>query len=227
MSESNDYDDIILQNVKRFEEMLKTNEVYFFDSDEYASIARYYLDTGNTSKAEKALSLGLEQYPDNTNLQVVQSEIMILHGKLDEAVEKLEYLHSMDPDNSELLYQLASALSKSGNHRDAINALLSIPGNPDFSYADVTFMLGNEYLMLEEYDKAIEYFTRTLEIDPEDNTALYNLVYCYETQKEHEACIGFLKDFIDRQPYNEVAWHQLGKQYAYLDNDNEALRAFD
>jgi tetratricopeptide (TPR) repeat protein len=223
----NQHDDYILESVKRFEEMLKTDTVYFFDSEEYALIARYYLDNGNVSKAEKATSMGLEQYPDNINLQIVQSEIYILHGKNQDALSILEELQHIEPENPELLYQLATVLSKTGKHREAISVLHSIPKHPDFSFADITFMLGNEYMTIEDFQNASLYFKETLRIDPADTTALYNLIYCYELLEDYEAGIDFLLNFIEDNPYNEVAWHQLGKQYYSLNKYDKALQAFD
>ncbi len=46
-------------------------------------------------------------------------------------------------------------------------------------------------------------------------------------EKEHEQAIDYLNTYIDKNPYCEVAWHQLGRQYFILEMYNEALSAFD
>ena len=84
-----------------------------------------------------------------------------------------------------------------------------------------------EYLFLEDFDNAKLYFMRCLEQDEQDYSALYNIIYCFEYLEEHEAAIDYLNDFLNKNPYCEVAWHQLGRQYFMLDMFKEALTAFD
>ena len=42
-------------SLSKFESMLKTNSVYFFDSIEFEEIIHYYIDSGKTSLAKKAV----------------------------------------------------------------------------------------------------------------------------------------------------------------------------
>jgi tetratricopeptide (TPR) repeat protein len=53
-------------SVQRFEEMLKNQELVFFDLETYESIIDEYVDEGNYQKALKACELALEQYPYST-----------------------------------------------------------------------------------------------------------------------------------------------------------------
>ena len=39
--------------------------------------------------------------------------------------------------------------------------------------------------------------------------------------------LEFLNSYIDKNPYSEVAWHQLGRQYFVLNMFKEALTCFD
>lgn len=43
--------------VSRFELMLKTNELQFFDATEFEEIGQYYIDIANLSMAKKPLKL--------------------------------------------------------------------------------------------------------------------------------------------------------------------------
>ena len=68
---------------------------------------------------------------------------------------------------------------------------------------------------------------KCIDVDFEDYSALYNIVYCFDMEKEHEQAIKYLNSYIDKNPYCEVAWHQIGRQYFIIDKFKEALRAFD
>jgi len=65
--------------------MLKTNNVYFFDSVEFEEIIQHYLDNGKHSLANKAVKLGLEQHPTSIVLKLLKVELLIFEDKLQNA----------------------------------------------------------------------------------------------------------------------------------------------
>jgi tetratricopeptide (TPR) repeat protein len=66
-----------------------------------------------------------------------------------------------------------------------------------------------------------------LEVDIEDQSALYNVVYCFEFLDQQKEAIAYLKEYIEKNPYSEIAWHQKGRlSYGIKDYEN-ALRSFD
>jgi tetratricopeptide (TPR) repeat protein len=68
---------------------------------------------------------------------------------------------------------------------------------------------------------------KCLEHDEHDYSALYNVIYCFDYLEENEAAIDYLNDFLNKNPYSEVAWHQVGKQYYLLKEYKKALASFD
>ena len=64
--------------VSRFELMLKTNELQFFDATEFEEIGQYYIDIANLSMAKKAIEVGLGQHPESTELTLLLVEYYIL-----------------------------------------------------------------------------------------------------------------------------------------------------
>ena len=53
------------QPIAKFESMLKTDDVYFFDSEDFEDIIHHYLNNGKISLAKKAIKIGLKQHPDS------------------------------------------------------------------------------------------------------------------------------------------------------------------
>ena len=56
-------------SLSKFESMLKTNNVLFFDSEEFETIIHHYLNLGKVALAKKAIKLGLDQHPTSVNLR--------------------------------------------------------------------------------------------------------------------------------------------------------------
>lgn len=223
---TNDEEDFFRMSISKFENMLKTNKICFFDSEEFENIILHYLDSGKINLSKKALKLGLDQHPNSIGLKLVQVELFVFENKLDKAEKLLNELQHIDPRNDEVYIQRANIFSKKGNHHKAIECLkVALQYTEDF--ADVYSLLGMEYLFIDEVLDAKEAFIKCLEHDSEDQTALYNVVYCYDFLDNHQEAIEFLEEFIDHNPYSEVAWHQLGRQYYTLKDYRKAIEAFD
>ncbi|WP_255513253.1 lipopolysaccharide assembly protein LapB [Lutibacter sp. Hel_I_33_5] len=206
--------------------MLKTNSVYFFDLVEFEEIIVHYLDCGKHSLANKAVKLGLQQHPTSIDLKLLHVELLIFEGKFDDAAKSVKRLEKIAPENDEVYIQKATILSKGGQHEKAIEAL-KIGLTFSDEQVDLWSLMGMEYLFLDDFENARLSFAKCIDVDYEDYSALYNIVYCFDMQKEHEDAIHFLNSYINRNPYSEVAWHQLGRQYFVLNMFKEALTSFD
>ena len=213
-------------SLSKFESMLKTNKVLFFDSEEFEDIILHYLDMGKSNLAKKALKLGLEQHPKSTGLKLVQVEMLIYDDKLDIAEKMLNELYAIEPTNEEIYIQKANIYSKRDKHEMAVDLLKTALEYTD-DQADVYNLIGMEYLFMDNLEMAKENFKKCLEEDFEDQSALYNVVYCFEFLDQNQEAIDYLKTYIDRNPYSEIAWHQTGRLYYGLKNYELAATSFE
>lgn len=206
--------------------MLKTNKVLFFDGIEFENIILHYIDLGKFNLAKKALAIGMDQHPKNIELMLLKTEILLFEGAYKDAEELLVEIEVLSPENEEIYVQRASIYSKKKKHSLAIALLykaLSVTENT----SEINNLIGNEYLFIMNFKKAKECYIKCLNENQEDYQSLYNLLYCYEKLKQNNEAIIFLRKFIDSDPYNEIAWHQLGKLYAKSNDFNKAMSAFD
>ena len=221
-----DFDDDYQLSLSKFESMLKTNKVLFFDSEEFEEIILHYLDLGKPNLAKKALKLGLDQHPKSTGLKLVHVEMLVYEEKLDQADKLLNELFLIEPTNEEVYIQKAAIYSKRENHEKAVEFLKKALEFTD-DFADVYNLIGMEYLFMDSLELAKENFIRCLEEDLEDQSALYNVVYCHEFLDQNQQAIDYLLKYIDSNPYSEIAWHQVGRLNYILKNYTEAVRCFE
>ncbi|MEN9929402.1 MAG: hypothetical protein RLZZ231_1323 [Bacteroidota bacterium] len=213
-------------SLHKFESMLKTNKVLFFDSEEFEEIILHYLDMGKSNLAKKALKLALEQHPKSTGLKLVQIEMLIFDDKLDLAERMLNELYAIEPTNEEIYIQKANIYSKKDDHNKAVELLNEALKYTD-DLADVYNLIGMEYLFMDNLELAKENFIKCLEEDFEDQSALYNVVYCHEFLDQNKEAIAYLMKYIEKNPYSEIAWHQAGRLYYGLKEYENAVRAFE
>ena len=221
-----EFDDYYNESIYKFESMLKTNGFLFFDSDEFEEIIIYYLDIGNVSLAKKAIAMATNQYPNSIALILLKIELLLLNNDLDQANKLIEKISEIEPLNTEMFIQKAKILSKKKKHQEAINILIKIERDSDL-YFDVLSLIGKEYLFLDDFINAKKYFIRYLDLNQFDYSVLNNVLYCFDSIGDNDSTINYLNSFLETNPYNEIAWHKLGKLYAKENLFKEALTAFD
>ncbi len=214
------------QPIIKFESMLKTDDVYFFDAEDFEDIVHHYLNNGKIALAKKAIKIGLQQHPDATELKLLHVEVLVFEDKLDLAEKMLDELELINSSNEEIYIQRANIYSKKNNHSAAVKLLEKALEISDDGF-DIHSLLGMEHLFMDDFEKAKENFMKCVEFDEEDYASLYNVIYCFEFLEDFDGAIFYLNDYLERNPYCEVAWHQLGKQYCAKKMYKEALGAFD
>ena len=212
--------------LSKFESMLKTNSVFFFDAAEFEEIILHYMNVGKMSLAKKALELGLKQHPLSIELKLVRVEILLYEDNLDEAAKLLYDLETLEPLNDQVYIHKATYFSKKDMHQEAITALKTALIYTD-DEVDVLSQIGMEYLFLEDFETARLNFARCLEVEYDDYSSLYNIIYCFDMLGQHHEAIEYLNTYINENPYCEIAWHQIGRQYYLIENYTDALRSFD
>ena len=214
------------QPIAKFEFMLKTDDIYFFDAEDFEDIIHHYLNKGKVSLAKKAIRIGLQQHPDAIELKLLEVEVMVFENRLEAAEKILDRLQLIDPHNEEIYIQRANILSKKDNHEAAVVMLSQALELSEDSF-DIYSLLGMEYLFMDNFEQAKQNFMKCVDFDDQDYSSLYNVVYCFEFLEDYEGAVHYLNDYLERNPYCEVAWHQLGKQYVTMELYEEAQAAFD
>ncbi len=210
----------------RFESMLKTNDVLFFDSDEFELIIGHYLEVGKMALAQKAVKIALSQHPDSSALKLLKIEILLFENKIEQADSMLNALYELEASNPDVYIHKASVLSKQDRHEEAANLLKSAAEMLEDD-DEIPSLIAMEYMFMEDYEQAKYYFMQCLENDEEDSAALYNIIFCFDFLEQPKQAIEFLNAFLDKHPYSEIAWHQVGLQYMQLKDYERALTSFD
>ena len=112
--------------------------------DLYRHMAACYNGLGNSEQAMAMINAGLEKNPGDANLILEKVNAYLKEGKGAEAVEDLNKLKELDPNNATLYFVLGT-------------------------------IYGDEEKDIYDADKAIENYTRAIEIKPDYYDAMYNL----------------------------------------------------
>jgi tetratricopeptide (TPR) repeat protein len=214
--------------LQRFEEMLNKGDQAYFDPEVFEEIIDYYIGQHDYKKALRALDMALSQHPFSTSLMLLKAELYVSTGKLLKAQEILNKLEQLEPYNPDVYMLKASIYSQQRIFEESVRYLKkAIRYSDEDDLDDLYIDLAVEYENCEKFDKAIECLKHALKRNPENETALYEISYCYELADRNNEAMEFYKNFIDANPYSYLAWHHLGTAYIKDGRLDDSLEAFD
>ncbi len=219
-----DYNNKLTQ---RFEAMLRTNKSYFFDVDEFLDIIDEYIVMANYNMAYKAIEIGLQQHHQSVDIQLYKAELYALDDQLDKAMQLLKELQNQEPDRIEIPMLEAELFSRKHMHREAIAALQKALDLPDHDPQEIYELMTVEYLYLDDYRSALNTALESLRLNPASSTSLYNAITCYDLLDEADKATAFLEEYVDKNPFSEIAWSLLAKKYINQEAYNKALKAIE
>ncbi len=116
------------QSILRFEKMLKNNEFYFFDVDEFEGLIDHYIEIGNPKHALKAVEMGCEQHPSAFSLLLYKAQLLASTHKPRKALEVLNKVEAVEPNNIDVLLIKGTVFSQLREYRKAIDSYrMAIP----------------------------------------------------------------------------------------------------
>ncbi len=163
-----------------------------------------YAEAGDTVSAIKSYLEAVSKDQKNFDAYIQLGLIYSTAGN-PLAIDYFNNALNIDPQSMEALYALAMFYQENGEAEKAIstyNRMLVI--DPANVYAN--YNMGYVHLvLLNDYEQAITYFDKALEIKPDYHEALYNKAYCLELLGEYQAAADL---------YNEVLSIEVNYQKA-------------
>ncbi len=212
--------------IKRYEENLRANSIGYFDIDAYEVIVDHYMEKLKFKKALAAINQAMEQFPFSTGLIAIKAQILSNLEQYEEALELLEKARNLHPMDIEIYLSIGSILSLQGKHKDAISLYEEILSFADDEKDDIYYNIGLAYQSLEEYDKAIESYKKSIEENINHEGSLYELAFCLDIAGQLEGSLSYYRKFIDEDPYSAAAWYNLGIVCNKLEKFDEAIEAY-
>lgn len=214
--------------VKKYEQMRYMNKRIYFDGDEFAMIAKYYIKSKNTVEAERVVNIGLDMHPDSSELMILKAKVLVTSEKYEIAYN---YLSTMaeDETNVDMLLLKFECLIKLHRTSEAKPYLKYILDG-ELSGADYyTFVkeLGYLYNDAEDFDISTMLLERALEVDDTSTDVLIELAYAYEMNDNMDKAIEITNAMIDLDPYSFDAWVSLGRLQMYNFEYELSIEAYD
>ena len=150
----------------------------------------------------------------HTNLGAV----LVNAGRNEEAIPVYEALLERDPDNVQARSSLALALSQTGQGDGGLSVFDEILAREDGGPLDY-FNAGVSLYQVDQLEKAVIGFEKTLELAPMYRDALQNITQSLHALEDYEAQIPYSERLLELDPYNDLIYRmhvralvQVGRQ---------------
>ena len=108
--EYEEYEEEMKKALTRFEDMLKTGETDYFDSEELEYIIDEYIQKGNLKKSRRAIDLAIAQHPESNILKIKEARQLLLENHPQDAFELIQHAER-DEEDPDYFLILPSSLS--------------------------------------------------------------------------------------------------------------------
>jgi Tfp pilus assembly protein PilF len=134
---------------------------------------------GDLKAAEAAFTNVMSMDPSYADGPVNVARVRLQEGEIDSAIKMLEKALELSPQLAKAHYFMGTALKTLGRYDEALQHLQVAAAQYPRDRV-VLDEIGRVQFLERSFDAAIASFTRTLEVDPEDLEAHYNLMLSYK-----------------------------------------------
>ena len=179
----------------------------------WRNLAYVYYQSEKTEDAIATYRHITEQAVDDIDSFYSLGVLLLNEARHDEAVDVLNRLTEIDENHLEGHINLAVAQVNINDFEGAEQSYKqAIVIAPDA--ANPRYNLGNLYWQQERYEEALAAYAKSVELDPIDNDALYNLAITYIALDDADSALPLFEQLSIRMPNNASVWRELGRMYA-------------
>jgi tetratricopeptide (TPR) repeat protein len=111
-------------------------------------------------------------------------------------------LNIKDPNNQQVMLNLAIAHIGCGRPQEALALLNKAAGRPDAALFEIAFHKAVAFRQLNQIQDALNWYKRAEAMRPNDPGLLFNLAVAYDQQQQYEAAVDYYLKFIecDKEP---------------------------
>ena len=171
-----DINDLII----RFEDLIQNGNGIYFDVEEFEDIIDYYDEIHDGKYMDRALDTALEIHPAHSYFKLKRAQRYSMPEKFNKSLKLLKEIIQIEPRNYGAFESLAYVYGQLGNHKKAIEIYLeciNLGSEEDETWLNIAL----EYQNLGKYEMSLAYFKKILKNYPENEEALYEILFCYES----------------------------------------------
>lgn len=220
-------DENLREIVRRYEAMVKSNRIAYFDVHEYERMVDHYIMLNQSDDAINVLRIAKKQHPNSSELTIKQAEIDFFSGHFKDALDDLTSVENIEKDNPDLYLIKGKTYLATSQKQEALAMFDLCIDKCAENKVDIIFEVVTSLEEYDEFEVASRYLQKAVKIEP-DNCQIYGeLGFILEHLNRTEDAITAYETMVDLDPFLAFGWSNIGVLYSKLGNNAKAIEAFD
>jgi len=210
--------------VSDFESVIAAGTKSYFDEKQYNQLINYYENEMMFEKALEVLSLALSQFEYRSEFYLAKANLLLNIGQIDQAYKYLNKAENVAPFETEVKLLKAKVLAEDNRNVEALNLLDSLKeGCLDEDLCEIYIRESYIFEKMKQFDLMFNSLSESLEINPSNSEALDRIWLSAELSRNYLNSINLHKRILDKDPYNYLAWYNLGHAYSSIGEYEDAI----
>jgi tetratricopeptide (TPR) repeat protein len=214
--------------LKRYEDVRTGEAAGLLEEEEFERIIEHFFQNNNEEQAMLACEIARTYYPFSSSILLLKAEILTQGQKFGQALRLLDELEQYDNHNLDAVLLRSDILLGQFKY-DQAALLLETQVNNFVGREKIELLLelSDVYDESEEFDAVFDTLKRVITIDKRNEEALQKLCFWAEFTDRLEESVSLHTQLTDNDPYNALAWFNLGAALQGLKLYEKAIDAYE
>ncbi|MBL7692030.1 MAG: tetratricopeptide repeat protein [Flavipsychrobacter sp.] len=211
----------------RYEQLRKGESSTILDEEEFERVIEYFFSSSNEEQALTACEIAGTYYPFSASILLLKAEILTQSQKYGQALRALDEMEQFDMRNLDAVLLRSDILMSQFRQPQA--ALWLEQQSENFGGKDkveILLELSDVYDEGEDFDAVFNTLKRVIQIDRRNEEALQKICFWAEFTGRLDESVTIHTNLTDEDPYNALAWFNLGAAYQGLKLYEKAIDAY-
>jgi tetratricopeptide (TPR) repeat protein len=212
----------------RYEQVKKGEYPGMLEEEDFERIIEYFSQNSSEEQALLACDIARTYYPFSTSVLLLKAEILTQAQKYGQALKALDELEQYDQNNLDAVLLRSDILL--GQFKYDQSALWLEQKSDEFEGKDkieILLELSDVYDECEEFDAVFDTLKRIIKIDRRNEEALQKICFWAEFTERLEESVALHTQLTEDDPYNALAWFNLGTAYQGLKLYEKAIDSYE
>jgi tetratricopeptide (TPR) repeat protein len=214
--------------LEKYELLRKGIDTPYFDEEEFEIIIEHFFQENLETEADVACNLALQYYPNSIAINLFKAELLFHSQKLRQAIVILDEIEILDPTNIDIVMLRSEILVAQEKQVEAVKYLHQrLEDFEGKDKIDILLELADVYDDLENHNKIYETLEYVLYLDKRNEEALNKISFWSDFAGFQERTIKLFESILEDDPYNVLAWFNLGVAHQGLKEYEKAIEAYE
>jgi tetratricopeptide (TPR) repeat protein len=198
------------------------------NEDDYELLIDYFEAEGDKVNIKYAFEIAIAQFPFSSALLLRKCEWLTDQSKYGQALKLLDEIEALDHHNLEALLLRTDILIELTKYEEAIQILeASLPQYDDIDKIEIWLELSELYDTTEEFELVYKALKNVLMLDSKNEEAMLRICFWADVTNNQEDAITLYQSIIDEDPFNAVAWYNIGVAYQGIKMYEKAIDCYN